>query len=187
MKAIVAHDALLNVIGTMAATADHRTCSIDARHNAEKHAIWRRRGRQEHVRQEKAPQDLQGFFFRPVCRSYFPAGVVLGLALPLLELVPLGVVAPVDDFILAPVVVDECVVVDAWGLLCLYIFADAANGEPASPAITSAAIVSLLFTMTWNSSLDHTGGNCCQRVQFRRHCECLIVSSAHEERCTSHA
>ena len=56
----------------------------------------------------------------------------------------------VDD--LAPAVVDELVEVEAGCLVCLYIFADAANGEAASPAITSAAIVNLLLIVTKNSS-----------------------------------
>jgi hypothetical protein len=83
---------------------------------------------------------------------------VPGLALPPPDMLPdaLGFFAPVDDFMLAPVVVDDFVEVEVWCLLCLYIFADAAKGEPARPAITSAAIVSLLFIMRWNSSLRHT-------------------------------
>jgi hypothetical protein len=75
----------------------------------------------------------------------------------------------------APVVAEECIEVDAWCLLCLYIFAEAAKGEPASPAITSAATVSLLFIIMWNSSLDHTGGNGCWPVQFHEHCECRVI------------
>jgi hypothetical protein len=108
---------------------------------------------------------------------YFPLGVVSGLTLPPLDVLPpMLAFAPVDDFMLAPVVVDELVEVDV-GCLCLCIFADAAKGEPARPAITSAAIVSLLFIMTWNSSLDHTGGNCRWRARFQRHYECLITDA----------
>jgi hypothetical protein len=76
---------------------------------------------------------------------------VLGLAEPGLAFVP------VDDFMFAPVVVDELVEVAALCLVCLYIFADAAKGDPARPAITSAVIVSVLLLMTWNSSLHHPG------------------------------
>jgi hypothetical protein len=101
---------------------------------------------------------------------------VLDVLLPVLGFVAPGdafMLAPVVDFMLAPVVVDELVEVGC--LVCLYVFADAAKGEPASPAMTSAAIVSLLFIIRWNSWLDHTGGNCCWPMQFQKRCECLIT------------
>lgn len=84
--------------------------------------------------------------------------VVPGLAEPGFAFVP------VDDFMFAPVVVDELVEVAALCLVCLYVFADAAKGDPARPAITSAVIVSLLFIMTWNSLIaSPEGKTCCPR------------------------
>jgi hypothetical protein len=67
--------------------------------------------------------------------------------------------APVDDFMFAPVVVDEPVELDVWCLVvcCLYVLADATKGDPARPAITSAVIVRLLFIMVRNSSLHSPG------------------------------
>jgi hypothetical protein len=142
------------VIGTMLATAGHQTCSIDKRHNAEKPAKrgW---GKADHRAGDmKSPAKPRGSRRAAFAELYFPLGVVSGLTLPPLEVLPpMLAFAPVDDFMLAPVVVDELVEVDV-GCLCLCIFADAAKGEPTRPAITSAAIVSLLFIMTWNSSLD---------------------------------
>lgn len=105
-------------------------------------------------------------------RAYFPLVVGLVLVVPGLAEPGLAFV-PVDDFMFAPVVVDELVGVAAWCLVCLYIFADAAKGDPAKPAITSAVIVSLLFIMTWNSSLHHPGGNLLPAVRFRSDAECL--------------
>jgi hypothetical protein len=94
------------------------------------------------------------------------------LALPWFDVLP-----PVD-FMLAPVVVDEFIE-DEVGCLLLCIFADAAKGEAARPAITSVAIVSLLFIM-WNSSLDHTGGNRRRRARFQTQYEGLIAQHREE-------
>ena len=107
--------------------------------------------------EQKAPRS-RGFCFPMLAPIYFPLVVELPFVAPECDMLLLGLFVP-DDFMFAPVVVDDFVEVDVWCLVCLYIVADAAKGEPARPAITSAAIVSLLFIMKWNSLLHHTGGN----------------------------